>query len=121
MSTGKRKFADYADEPRKDYGGNSGRPMAASHTLKRRKAGKKNDAKPENLNWLKKRARTIERKFRASQSLPANIANDLERELAHHKQRISEVEDDKRKKKMISKYHMIRFFGMSCILEIRQS
>ncbi|KAI0123317.1 hypothetical protein BJ170DRAFT_105060 [Xylariales sp. AK1849] len=74
------------------------------------KKGKKVKANPDNMNWVKKRARTLERRFRTGQNLPADTQNNLERELAHHKQKIEEADEDKKRKQMIQKYHMIRFF-----------
>jgi hypothetical protein len=114
MGVFKRKFSDYDGEA---SGSNSIQiPEAPSDDAppKRQKSKtvKKAKAKPENLNWVKKRARTIERKFRAGQNIPANIENDLERELEHHKQKIIEAEDDKKRTKMLQKYKMVRFFGM---------
>lgn len=74
---------------------------------------KKLKRKEENINWVKKRARTIERLFqRDNAKLPANVQKDLERELAAHKQRIDDEKFRKRRSDMIGKYHMVRFFGM---------
>ncbi|KAK8050554.1 hypothetical protein PG994_012284 [Apiospora phragmitis] len=67
-------------------------------------------ARPDHLNWVKKRARDIERRFRTGQNLPADKRNDLERELAHYKQKIQEASGGKQRKQMIKKYHMVRFF-----------
>lgn len=80
---------------------------------KRRKStmGRVAKARPDNLNWMKKRARTIERRFRTGQNLPADKRNDLERELAHYKQKIEEASGGKHRNQMIKKYHMVRFFG----------
>lgn len=65
----------------------------------------------DNMNALKKRARAIERLLaHGAEKLPANKQKDLERELAAHKQRIGEAQLKKRRSKMISKYHMVRFF-----------
>ncbi|KAI1488104.1 hypothetical protein F5X96DRAFT_646918 [Biscogniauxia mediterranea] len=103
----KRKFADFnADaEPQ-------ARRRAPGHRLPK-KSGKGNEkdhkTRPDNLNWLKKRVRDIERRFQAGKNLPANVQNELERELAHHQQRIVEITDAKKRKLMISKYHMVRF------------
>jgi hypothetical protein len=73
---------------------------------------KKLKRKEENINWVKKRARTIERLFqRDNAKLPANVQKDLERELAAHKQRIEDEKFRKRRSDMIGKYHMVRFFG----------
>lgn len=71
----------------------------------------------DSMNAIKKRARAIERLLaRDNLKLPANKKNDLERELAAHKQRIEDARTRKDRSKMIAKYHMVRFFGMSVIL-----
>ncbi|KAI1404061.1 hypothetical protein F4819DRAFT_174957 [Hypoxylon fuscum] len=80
------------------------------HAPKKSKNAKKSKAKSGSMNWIKKRARTIERRFKTGQNLPANIRIDLERELAHHQEKLAEVADEKKRKNMISKYHMVRFF-----------
>ncbi|KAK7969139.1 hypothetical protein PG996_002422 [Apiospora saccharicola] len=77
---------------------------------RKNKNGKVVKVRPNNLNWVKKRARTIERHFRTGQNLPADKRNDLERELAHYKQKIQEASGGKQRKQMIKKYHMVRFF-----------
>lgn len=70
--------------------------------------------KEDNITWVRKRARTIERLFQRDNSkLPANVQNDLERELAAHKQRIEDEDFKKKRSRMIGKYHMVRFFGES--------
>lgn len=74
---------------------------------------KQQSSKEETIGWVKKRARDIERILqRESSTRPANVQNDLERELAAHKSRIAEEKDRKLRGKMITKYHMVRFFGM---------
>ncbi|KAK4106629.1 hypothetical protein N658DRAFT_415965 [Parathielavia hyrcaniae] len=68
-------------------------------------------ANPDSLSAIKKRARAIERLLaRDNVKLPANKQNDLERELAAHKQRIADMGFKKERSKMIAKYHMVRFF-----------
>jgi hypothetical protein len=68
----------------------------------------------DSLNAIKKRVRDIERLLaRENLKLPANKQNDLERELAAHKQRLAEAQAKKARSKMIHKYHMVRFFGAS--------
>ncbi|KAL2201363.1 hypothetical protein P885DRAFT_26720 [Corynascus similis CBS 632.67] len=65
----------------------------------------------ESLSAIKKRARAIERLLaRDNLKIPANKQNDLERELAAHKQRIEDMRMKKERSKMIQKYHMVRFF-----------
>lgn len=66
-----------------------------------------------NLGQIKKRVRAIERLLEhKNEKLPANVRNDLQRELQAHKQRIYDESDKRLRSKMISKYHMVRFFGM---------
>ena len=67
--------------------------------------------KARSVNSLKSRVRAIERLFDSGKDLPATVKNDLERELAHHKQKIAGLVEEKRRKTMIKKYHMVRFFG----------
>lgn len=63
------------------------------------------------LSQIKKRVRAIERLLdHKNEKLPANVKADLERELQAHKQRIADESDKKLRSKMISKYHMVRFF-----------
>ncbi|KAG6980968.1 rRNA-processing protein efg1 [Fusarium oxysporum f. sp. conglutinans] len=60
--------------------------------------------------WAKKRTRTIERLLNRNQELPANVRNDLERELGALKATVSDKSFQKLRSAMISKYHMVRFF-----------
>ncbi|SCV26017.1 related to rRNA-processing protein efg-1 [Fusarium fujikuroi] len=60
--------------------------------------------------WAKKRTRTIERLLKRNQELPANVRNDLERELGALKATVSDKSFQKLRSAMISKYHMVRFF-----------
>ncbi|KAK3990627.1 hypothetical protein QBC44DRAFT_63140 [Cladorrhinum sp. PSN332] len=65
----------------------------------------------DSLAAIKKRARAIERLLsRDTSNIPANKQNELERELAAHKQRIEDAETKKFRSQMIGKYHMVRFF-----------
>lgn len=104
MSAAKRKLAD-VDSEAMGHGRDS---TPGGPSSKRSKTQK---VKPDNMPWVRKRARTIERLLRTSQDLPANVQNDLERELGHHRSRIAKSAEDKQRKDMISKYHMVRFFG----------
>ncbi|KAI0883598.1 uncharacterized protein GGS22DRAFT_33552 [Annulohypoxylon maeteangense] len=103
----KRKFSEFHAE-------SSGNAEARGHNSgshgPKRSNHKKAKTNPNNINWVKKRARTIERRFKTGQNMPANIQNDLERELAHHQQKIEDAADEKKRKAMITKYHMVRFF-----------
>lgn len=74
-------------------------------------SGGKKKAKHGSTEFARKRIRNIERLFQRNADLPANVRNDLERELAAHKAIISDKSFQKRRSAMISKYHMVRFFG----------
>jgi DNA topoisomerase VI subunit B len=88
-------------------------------TRKRPKTNRPHKPRPkpvdhDSMTAIKKRARAIERLLaRDNLKLPANKQNDLERELAAHKQRIEDFRAKKERSKMIQKYHMVRFFGMA--------
>ncbi|XXG96588.1 hypothetical protein Hte_002876 [Hypoxylon texense] len=109
----KRKFSDFKAESRPDsseHGETHERNPGFHASKKSKKHAKNGKVKPDNLNWVKKRARTIERRFKTGHNIPANVQNELERELAHHQQKITELADEKKRKTMIKKYHMVRFF-----------
>ncbi|KAI0386134.1 hypothetical protein F5Y04DRAFT_243411 [Hypomontagnella monticulosa] len=106
----KRKFSDFKADTSSREEAQGHEHTQGYHAPKRVKDVKKSKAKPGSVNWMKKRARTIERRFKSGQNMPANVENELERELAHHQQRIAEAADEKKRKTMISKYHMVRFF-----------
>lgn len=65
----------------------------------------------QSLNEIKKRARDIERRFARGDQLPADVQRNLERELAHCKTQIDDLQHKKKRNEMISKYHKVRFFG----------
>jgi rRNA-processing protein Efg1 len=73
----------------------------------------KHKAKEGSLEYAKKRKRAIERLFQRDTDLPQDVRNDMERELAAHKATIEDKTFHKRRSAMISKYHMVRFFGTS--------
>ncbi|OAA58563.1 rRNA-processing protein efg1 [Niveomyces insectorum RCEF 264] len=65
----------------------------------------------DSSNWAKKRIRTIQRRLqRNPETLPANVQQDLERELSALRQQLAERMSKKQRAHMISKYHMVRFF-----------
>lgn len=68
-------------------------------------------AKQGSAEWAKKRTRSIQRMMARGTDLPANLRNDMERELASHKTTIADKSFQRRRSAMISKYHMVRFFG----------
>ncbi|EXV04141.1 DUF2361 domain protein [Metarhizium robertsii] len=71
----------------------------------------KHKAKEGSLEYSRKRARNIERLLHRKKDLPANVQNDLQRELESHKSTVSDKSFLKRRSAMIAKYHMVRFFG----------
>lgn len=73
--------------------------------------GKKHKAKEGSIEHAKKRSRTIERLFQRNSDLPSEVRRDLETELASLKYNIEKKSFQKRRSAMISKYHMVRFFG----------
>ncbi|KID80010.1 rRNA-processing protein efg1 [Metarhizium brunneum] len=70
----------------------------------------KHKAKEGSLEYSRKRARNIERLLHRKKDLPANVQNDLQRELESHKSTVSDKSFLKRRSAMIAKYHMVRFF-----------
>lgn len=78
---------------------------------KRRRPDKKSKPKGDSVNALKKRVRTIERRFKNGATLPPDVTAELQRELAASRAMIAETTLKKRRRDMISKYHMVRFFG----------
>ncbi|KAI3336389.1 hypothetical protein HD806DRAFT_4009 [Xylariaceae sp. AK1471] len=105
----KRKFSEVsAAEP-----SGAGETNEHAHDYQGSKNKKKkgsSKAKPTSINWTKKRVRTIERRLKRADSLPANVRHDLEKELQHHKLKLEDLADEKRRKYMITRYHMVRFF-----------
>lgn len=94
--------------------GEAARKRAKTNHKKHAQKAKPQTEGKESLNAIKKRARAIERLLgRENLNIPADKQNELERELAAHKQRIEEVRLKKERSKMIRKYHMVRFFGTS--------
>lgn len=107
----KRKFTDYAADSA-EHGENNERD-SGSHAPKKFKKSASNSVRPDNINSLKKRTRTIERRLNSGHKLPADVQISLERELVYHQEKIAELADEKKRKAMIAKYHMVRFFGKS--------
>ncbi|KPM43477.1 hypothetical protein AK830_g3041 [Neonectria ditissima] len=70
----------------------------------------KNRPSEGSSQWARKRVRNIERLLNRNQDLPADVRNDLERELAAHRTTMSDKAFQKKRGAMISKYHMVRFF-----------
>lgn len=62
------------------------------------------------VSYLKGRIRDVTRTLERSKNLPENVRIEKERALASYKVDLEEAENEKRKKHMIKKYHMVRFF-----------
>ncbi|KAM5379572.1 hypothetical protein ACJZ2D_003920 [Fusarium nematophilum] len=106
----KRDFAEVGSPELEQGSGESGA------FNKKRKHNTKTKHRPNEgtSEWAKKRSRTIERLLKRNQDLPANVHNDLERELAALKSTVSDKAFQRKRSAMISKYHMVRFFGTAC-------
>ena len=72
----------------------------------------KKKAHASSVNAIKKRIRSVTRKLERVEDLPADVRVDDERALAAYQQELAAAEAEKRKQKMIKKYHMVRFFGI---------
>lgn len=104
---GKRDF----DQVGSPYHG-SPEPYSSGPSKKQKQSGKsKNRPNEGSSQWARKRARNIDRLLQRNQDLPANVRNDLERELAAHKTTVTDKAFQKKRSAMIGKYHMVRFFG----------
>ena len=67
------------------------------------------------VNAIKKRIRDVTRRLEHSEDLPANIRMEDERALVAYHQELVAAEAEKARQKMISRYHMVRFFGTSIV------
>ncbi|KAI2637365.1 hypothetical protein GGS21DRAFT_474414 [Xylaria nigripes] len=103
----KRKFSEFTTDSA--FGKTHEHAPSHENSKHKRKKGPSQE-KPSSVNWLKKRARTIERRLNREEGLPANVQHDLEKELDHHKQKLEHLADSRLRSNMIKKYHMVRFF-----------
>ncbi|KAI0971650.1 hypothetical protein F4678DRAFT_70530 [Xylaria arbuscula] len=104
----KRKFSEFGAES--SAAGETRSRIPGYQKPKFKKARNVSQDNLASIAWIKKRARTIERRLNHSASLPANVQHDLEKELEHHRQKIDDQSDKKKRNDMIKKYHMVRFF-----------
>ncbi|KAG6135196.1 hypothetical protein E4U12_001789 [Claviceps purpurea] len=109
----KRSFADVESQD------HNGTPSSATHHGKSSYPKRQKQygtgiqkAKEDRASFAKKRIRTITRLLQRNTDLPAHVQNDLQRELATLKTTVADKSIHKRRSAMISKYHMVRFFGM---------
>ncbi|POR34036.1 rRNA-processing protein efg1 [Tolypocladium paradoxum] len=103
----KRPFADVESQ---DPGHAADGPSLDNPKRRRHFGSGKHKAKEGTSEFAKKRVRNIERLLQRKQDLPANVRNDLERELAAHRVDIADKGFQRKRSAMISKYHMVRFF-----------
>ena len=67
------------------------------------------------LNRLKGKIRDLTRMLGRSERLPADVRVEKERALAGYRLDLSMAQEEKRKKDLIGKYHMVRFFGITTL------
>ena len=65
------------------------------------------------VNHIKHKIRDLRRTLERTENLPADVRVEKERALAGYKLDLEKTEHEKRKQRMIKKYHMVRFFGQS--------
>uniref|UniRef100_A0A098DTJ6 rRNA-processing protein EFG1 n=2 Tax=Gibberella zeae (strain ATCC MYA-4620 / CBS 123657 / FGSC 9075 / NRRL 31084 / PH-1) TaxID=229533 RepID=A0A098DTJ6_GIBZE len=99
----KREYSEVGSPEPRDSGSFNG-------AKKRKQSKSKHRPNEGTSTWAKKRTRTIERLLNRNQELPANVRNDLERELGALKSTVSDKSFQRLRSAMISKYHMVRFF-----------
>jgi hypothetical protein len=75
----------------------------------------KKQAHFSSVNAIKKRIRDVKRRLERSNNLPATIRVEDERALAAYELELTAADEEKARQKMIKKYHMVRFFGKSCL------
>lgn len=63
------------------------------------------------LKPIKKKIRDLSQLLETSPDMTADVRVENERALAGYKQDLSAAKNHQRNNKMISKYHMVRFFG----------
>lgn len=104
----KRNFSEMEPQPDQGRGAAKG---DIDNSRPQKKQRLKHKAKEGTLNWTKKRIRTIERCLHRDGHLPDHVRRELERELDSHRQTVDRAAEEKKRKDMIRRYHMIRFFG----------
>lgn len=94
-----------------DYGGGGdAAPTKSSHKTKEKST--RNEKEYPSINELKKRIRDVKRLLNKT-NLPADARIVQERALAGYEQDLVEESARRERSQMISKYHFVRFLGMS--------
>lgn len=70
-------------------------------------------SKSLSINRLKTKIRDTTRLLNRSEKLPSDVQIEKERALAGYQHDLEQANKMKRKKQMLKKYHMVRFFGLS--------
>ncbi|KAL8824626.1 MAG: hypothetical protein Q9191_004924 [Dirinaria sp. TL-2023a] len=84
--------------------------LPRSHPTKRPRREAPFVPSSSSINHLKGKIRDVTRTLERSKKLPEDVRIEQERALAGYKADLIEAENEKRKKHMIKKYHMVRFF-----------
>lgn len=90
-----------------------GRPDHASKHHHKGPHSAPSSSRSSSVNPIKTKIRDVSRLLERSEILPAGVRIEKERALAGYKQDLEEAYEEKRKQQLISKYHMVRFFGES--------
>ena len=90
----------------------------SSHSIKRSRRDVSNLERPVfdsgsrlSINRLKKQIRDTTRVLNHSDKLPAGVRLEKERALVGYQHDLHQAALKKRRQRMITKYHMVRFFG----------
>ncbi|MCJ1307330.1 18S rRNA maturation protein [Agyrium rufum] len=83
-----------------------------SKSSKRRKEAYNADltSKPSSTSLLKTKIRDLTRHLEHARNMPAGLRVEKERALAGYRGDLRKLEEENHRKKMIGKYHMVRFF-----------
>ena len=65
----------------------------------------------KSVNALKGKIRDLSRLLERSERLPADVCIEKERALINYQSELEKLDEEKQKKDIIGKYHMVRFFG----------
>lgn len=119
----KRSHGDYDAEDQEQGFPKSSLVDKTGHSAKKQKFNNKtkHKAKEGSIEYAKKRARTIERTLNRNQDMPTDVRENLTRELEAHRETIGDKSFQKKRSAMISKYHMVRFFGKSILSHLSKS
>ena len=84
-------------------------PYRTQHRVQKSKAHLPRSSAKHSINPIKSQIYHLNRQLR--QGLPADIRVEKERALAGYERDLEIAIEERKKQEMISKYHMVRFFG----------